>query len=149
MSKYYRGFWSFAPLPEMTTYVVEANTEDEAIEMLGTWAYAHQNYVDEPWDFEVEELDSTRWELAQKIVAYDIHYSEYDGSVFDVYEETKNTKALAEMAHNYVGDLKYQQEIVNDFQSFPPWERAVSENATKEIITILRLIREITTKEVA
>ena len=145
MSKYYRGFWSFAPLPEMTTYVVEANNEDEAIELLGTWAYAHQNCVDEPWDFEVEELDSSKWELSQKIVAYDIHYSEYDGSVFEVYEAIKNPTALAEMAHTYVGDLRHKQNMVEDFQTYTPRQRVEAENDRSKIITILRLIREITT----
>lgn len=144
MSKYYRGFWSFAPLPEMTTNVVEANNEDEAIELLGTWAYAHQNCVDEPWDFEVEELDSQRWELAQKIVAYDIHYSEYDGSVFEVYEAINNPTALAEIARDYVDDLRHKQDIVEDFQTYTSRQRANAEDDRSKIITILHLIREIT-----
>jgi hypothetical protein len=149
MSKYYRGFWSFAPLDEPTTYVVEANTEDEANELLGAWACAHQNCVDEPWDFEVEELDSTKLELAQKIVAYDIHYSEYDDSIWKVYEAIKNPKALAEMARDYVGDLKHRQGIIEDFQTFTPRQRAEAEDARSKIITILRLIREITMSAVA
>ena len=145
----YKGSWSFAPLPEMTTHVVEANTEDEAIEMLGTWAYAHQNCVDEPWDFEVEELDSTRLELAQKIVSYDAYYSEYDDSIWKIYEAIKNPKALAEMARDYVGDLRQKQDIVEDFQTYTPRQRAEAEDGRSKIITILRLIREITMKEVA
>ena len=63
MSKYYRGFWSFAPLPECTTHTVEANNEDEAVEKLIEWACTHRNCVDEPMDFEVKELDSTNLNL--------------------------------------------------------------------------------------
>ena len=143
MSKFYRGFWSFAPLPEPTTHMVEANNEDEAVEKLAEWAYVHRHYVDEPWDFEVEELDSTMLELAQRIVAYDAHYSEYDDSIWKVYEAIKNPKALAEMARDYVGELTHQQEIVEDFQSYTPRRRANAEDARSKIITILRLIREV------
>lgn len=50
------GYWSFALLGEPTTHVVEANNEEEATEMLITWAFAHKGCVDEPMDFEVEEL---------------------------------------------------------------------------------------------
>lgn len=149
MSKYYRGFWSFAPLPECTTYAVEANNEDEAIEKLTKWAFAHKSIVDEPMDFEVEELDSQKLELAQKIVAYDSHYNEYDGTIWKIYEATKNPKALAEMARDYVGDLRHQQEITEDFQTYTPRQRANAEDARSKIINILRLIREITTKEFA
>lgn len=149
MSKHYRGFWSFAPLPEMTTYVVAADTEDEAVEMLGAWACAHRNCVDEPWDFEVEKLDSKNLELAQKIVAYDPRYNEYDDTMWKVYEAIKNPKALAEMARDYVGDLRHKQDIVEDFQTYTPRQRANAEDERSKIITILRLIREITTREVA
>ena len=146
MSKYYRGFWSFAPLHECTTHMVEANNEDEAIQKLAEWAYLHKHCVDEPWDFEVEELDSQKLELAQKIVVYDPHYSEYDDSIWKVYEATKNPKALAEMARDYVGDLRHKQDIVEDFQTYTPRQRAQAEDARSKIITILRLIREITMK---
>jgi hypothetical protein len=146
MSKYYRGFWSFAPLPEYTTHMVEANNEDEAIAKLGVWACEHKNCVDEPWDFEVEELDNAKLELAQKIVTYDPHSSEYDDSIWKVYEATTKPKVSAEMAREYVGDLKRQQDIVEDFQTYTPRQRAVAEDARSKIITILRLIREITMK---
>jgi hypothetical protein len=63
MSKYYRGFWSFAPLDECTTHMVEANNEDEAVEKLIAWALANKGCVDEPMDFEVEELDGKRKEV--------------------------------------------------------------------------------------
>ena len=149
MSKYYRGFWSFAPLPEPTTYAVWANNEEEAIEKLSSWAFSHQSIVDEPMDFEVEELDNTRLELARRIVAYDSHYNEYDGTVWKIYEATKNPKALAEMARDYVGDLKHQQEITEDFQTYSPRQRAVAKENQIRISKILRLIREITTKEFA
>lgn len=148
MSKYYRGFWSFAPLDEPTIHMVEASTENEACELLGAWACVHRNYVDEPWDFEVEELDSARLELAQKIVAYDVHYSEYDDSIWKVYEAIKTPKALAEMARDYVGDLRCKQDIVEDFQTYTPKQRAEAEDARSKIITILRLIREITMKAI-
>lgn len=55
MSKF-RGYWSFAPMDECTTHTIEAKNEDEAVEKLAEWAHAHRNWVDEPWDFEVEEL---------------------------------------------------------------------------------------------
>lgn len=56
MSKKYKGYWSFAPMDECTTHVVEATNEDEAVEKLITWAFAHKSIVDEPMDFEIEEL---------------------------------------------------------------------------------------------
>ena len=149
MSKYYRGFWSFAPLDECTTHMVEANNEDEAVEMLGAWACTHRNCVDEPWDFEIEELDSKKLALAQKIVAYDMHYNEYDGTIWKIYEAIKNPKALAEMARDYVGDLRCKQDIVEDFQTYTPRQRAEAEDARNKIITILHLIREITMSAVA
>jgi hypothetical protein len=149
MSKHYRGFWSFAPLDECTTHMVEANNEDEAIEKLIEWAFAHKGCVDEPLDFEVEELDSKRLELANKIVIYDVNYNEYDGSIWKVYEATKNPKALAEMARDYVGNLRFHQDRIEDFQTYTPRQRAEAEDARNKVITILRLIREITTKELA
>jgi len=54
--KRFRGYWSFAPMPECTTHVVEAHDEDEAVEKLIAWALAHQSIVDEPMDFEVTEV---------------------------------------------------------------------------------------------
>ena len=147
--KYYRGFWSFAPMPECTTHVVEANNEDEAVEMLIVWAFAHRNCVDEPMDFEVEELDNECLVLAQQIVTYDAYYSEYDGSIWKIYEAIKNPKALAEMARDYVGELRCKQDIIEDFQTYTPRQRAEAEDARSKIITILRLIRAITMKAVA
>jgi hypothetical protein len=61
-----------------------------------------------------------------------------------VYEAIKTPKALAEMARDYVGDLTHQQEIVEDSQNYTPRQRANAEDARSKIITILRLIREIT-----
>ena len=52
----YKGYWSFCPVSEMTTHTVQANTEDEAIELLIAWALAHQSILDEPMDFEVEQI---------------------------------------------------------------------------------------------
>ena len=52
--KKYKGYWSFAPLEEMTTHTVLARTEDEAVEKLIAWAMEHRSSVDEPCDFEVE-----------------------------------------------------------------------------------------------
>ena len=54
--KTYKGYWSFAPLDECTTHTVQANTEDEAVELLIAWALAHQSMVDQPMDFEIEQL---------------------------------------------------------------------------------------------
>lgn len=54
--KKYKGYWSFAPMPECTTYVVEAHDEDEAVVKLIAWAFAHQGIVDEPMDFDVKEI---------------------------------------------------------------------------------------------
>jgi hypothetical protein len=54
--KKYKGFWTFTPMPECTTHVVEANNEDEAVEKLIAWAFAHQGCVDEPMDFDVKEI---------------------------------------------------------------------------------------------
>lgn len=54
--KQFKGLWSFAPMWEYTTHIVEANNEDEAVEKLVKWAFEHRNCVDEPWDFEVVEL---------------------------------------------------------------------------------------------
>lgn len=149
MSKYYRGFWSFAPLDECTTHMVEANNEEEAVEMLIAWALENQGYVDEPMDFEVEELDSKKLELALKIVSYDPRYNEYDGTVWKIYKAIKNPKALAEMARDYVGELRHRQDIIEDFQSYTPRQRTNAEYDRTDIITILSLIREITMREVA
>lgn len=143
MSKYYRGFWSFAPLDECTTHVVEANNANEAVEKLIAWASANRGCVDEPMDFEVEELDSKKLELAQKIVAYEPRYNEYDGTIWKVYEAIKSSKTLAEMARDYVGDLRHKLDIVEDFQTYTPRQRAEAEDARGKIITILRLIREV------
>lgn len=52
----YKGYWSFCPMSEMTTYTVEAHTEEEAVEMLIAWAYQHRSIVDEPCDFHLEQL---------------------------------------------------------------------------------------------
>lgn len=145
MSKHYRGFWNFAPLPECTTHVVEANTEDEAVELLGSWACAHRNCVDEPWDFEVEELDTDRFKLATEIAYYEF-CNGHDKSPWEIYNATANPKALAEMARDFVGDLRHKQDIVEDFQTYTPIQRATAEDARSQIITILHLIREITMK---
>lgn len=147
--KIYKGYWSFAPLDECTTHMVEANNEDEATEKLIEWAFAHKDCVDEPMDFEVEELDSQKLELAQKIVSFDTHYNEYDGTIWKVYKSIQNPKALAEMARDYVGDLRHRQNIIEDFQAYTPRQRANAEDDRSKIITILRLIREITMREVA
>ena len=143
MSKYYRGFWSFAPLPEMTTYVVEANNEDEAIEMLGTWAYAHQNCVDEPWDFGIEELDSIRFELAEKIVIYDVRYNEYSDDIWKVYENLADKQLVEEMIDDYYGDLIYHKDVVYDFQSHTPRMREHSEDCIKKISNIISTLEQI------
>lgn len=149
MSKYFRGFWSFAPMGECTTQIVEASNEDEAVEKLIEWALAHQSIVDEPMDFEVEELDSKKLELAQCIVVHDVRYSEYDDSIWRVYEAIKNPSKLAEMAHDYVGELRRTQDIIEDFQTHTPRRRANAEYSRERIINILRLIRELTTKAIA
>ena len=52
----YKGYWSFAPVSEMTTHTVEAHTEDEAVELLMAWAFKHTSILDEPCDFEIEQL---------------------------------------------------------------------------------------------
>lgn len=53
----YKGYWSFCPMNEMTTHIVEADTEDDAIELLMAWACQHRSILDDPCDFEVERLD--------------------------------------------------------------------------------------------
>ena len=53
----YKGYWSFCPVQEMTTHIVEADTEDEAVELLTAWAFKNRSILDEPCDFEVERLD--------------------------------------------------------------------------------------------
>ena len=44
-------------MDECTTHVVEANSEEEAVDKLAEWAFTHRNCVDEPWDFEIEEYE--------------------------------------------------------------------------------------------
>ena len=131
--KYYRGFWSFAPVPECTTHIVEANNEEEAVEKLIKWALAHQGIVDEPMDFEVEELDSKRFELAAEI-AYHEFCNGNDKSPWEVYEAAASYNVLTEMARDYTGELKKQQDTV-----------CMSEAkyyACQRLSTILHLIRE-------
>jgi hypothetical protein len=55
--KHYKGYWSFAPMPEMTTHIVEAENYDEAETKLIAWARAHRGYVDCPFDVQIECLD--------------------------------------------------------------------------------------------
>lgn len=137
MSKYFRGFWSFAPMSECITHAVEASNEDEAIEKLIKWALAHRNYVDEPMDFEVEELADKRLKSAMEIVKFDIRFSEYDGSIWKVYEQLADPCKVEEMIAYYKHELSRQKEIADDFQSSPVWERAVAGNAVKQINSIL------------
>ena len=133
---HYKGIWSFAPLSQPTTYVVEANNEEEATEMLGAWACEHRNYIDEPWDFEVEELDSNRFELSQMICAYD----EYYDSIWTIYEITKNPEALEEMTRNYVGILKQKSDIGRDFATYTVKQRIEAGYAIEKLDRILQLI---------
>lgn len=143
MSKYYRGFWNFAPLPECTDHTVMANNEDEATELLTAWAFAHRNCVDEPMDFEIEELDTTRFELAEKIVVYDARYNEYDGSIWEVYDRLANPKIVIEMICDYHCDRIYQRDVVEDFQTFTPRQRALAEESIKKIDDIMSVLKQL------
>ena len=53
----YKGYWSFAPVREMTTHTVEAPDIFTAYRLLTAWGSAHKDVVDYPFDFEVQCLD--------------------------------------------------------------------------------------------
>ena len=55
--KHYKGYWSFAPMPDSTTHIVEAENYDKAYDKLVEWARAHRGYVDCPFDVQIECLD--------------------------------------------------------------------------------------------
>ena len=84
-----------------------------------------------------------RLELAQKIVVYDVNFSEYDNSIWDVYNRLANPNIVAEMIRDYKGDLAYHQGIADDFQSFTPRTRAVAEDNVKRLNDILQLLEQL------
>ena len=54
---HYKGYWSFAPIAEGTSHIVEADSYESAVGQLLAWGCAHQSIVDHPFDFQVRHLD--------------------------------------------------------------------------------------------
>ena len=104
-------------MPECTTHVVEANNEDEAIEKLIAWAFAHKSSVDEPMDFEVEVLEEET--LAERVQTF--MFCTYDDPAEYITEEwlshRENIKILVTLLRlSIADDLKMLAHGIPDEQ---------------------------------
>jgi hypothetical protein len=136
---WYKGSWNFAPMPEDTICIAMAENEEEAVERLTAWALEHKSAVDNPHDFELEQLSEEVIEMVADIIYYDCrHYGDCD-SPEEVYLKVINPKERKAMLCKYKSERKAHKKTLKDYDAII--ERSRARHSIEELDVIIQRLQ--------
>ena len=136
---FYKGSWTFAPMSENTIRIAMADNEAEAVERLTAWALEHKSAVDNPHDFELEQLSDEVIEIVTAIMYYDCRHHENCDSPEDVYLKVINPKERKSMLRRYKSERKAHKKTLKNYDAII--ERSRARHSLEELDVIIQCLQ--------
>lgn len=133
---WYKGTWSLA-MSENTIQIAMADNEGEAVERLTAWVLENKPAVDNPYDFEVEQVSDEVINLIMAIMwhePYDPH-----NSGIKVYRKVINPKGRRKLLRKYKRERKAHKKALRG----ELWGRSKARHSIEELDEIIQLLTKL------